>query len=129
MVARRGREFSASEEELLINNFQHMTIHELETLFKKNGYNRTKKSINRKLEKLRVEGRIDYRNPDTTSRAYNRARSRKKPTKIEEPKFGEDTSSNPSDKGSGKVGWGTSNWEEPSWEEPNWGSDKDEPTK
>jgi len=55
-----------SEEEFLINNYATMTTEELHNAFP----TRSKKSINRKLEKLRDEGKIGHRSKDTIKRAY-----------------------------------------------------------
>ena len=48
----RGRSFSLLEEKLLQENFD-KTIAELEAMLLQHGYRRTRKSINRKLEKMR----------------------------------------------------------------------------
>ena len=55
-----------SEEEFLIESFATMTTEELHKALP----SRSKKSINRKLEKLRDEGKIGHRNKDTVTRAY-----------------------------------------------------------
>jgi hypothetical protein len=70
----RGRGFSLFEEELLLDNYD-LTTAELELLFKRHGYNRSRKSISRKLEKLRESGQIGLRSKDTVRRSY-RQRSR-----------------------------------------------------
>ena len=55
-----------SEIEFLVENYETMTTEEL---CRELG-GRSKKSINRKLEKLRDEGRIGHRNRETIKRAY-----------------------------------------------------------
>ncbi|MCK5017729.1 MAG: hypothetical protein KAS32_11760 [Candidatus Peribacteraceae bacterium] len=55
-----------SEEELLVKNYATMTTEELHNALP----NRSKKSINRKLEKLREEGKIGHRDKTTVKRAY-----------------------------------------------------------
>lgn len=80
----RGSGYSPLEEELLRENFDR-TIVELEELLRKNGYARSKKSINRKLEKMREAGEIGLRSKDTVRRSY-RQRGRYKhgmPTELE----------------------------------------------
>ena len=68
----RRRGWKRSEEEFLIENYEKMTTEELSQSLS----DRTKKSINRKLEKLRDEGRIGHRTDDTIRRAYyQRSRS------------------------------------------------------
>lgn len=71
----RGRSFSIIEEQILLDNYD-KTIVELEALLLENGYRRSRKSINRKLEKLRDEGKIGFRSTDTIRRSY-RQRMRK----------------------------------------------------
>jgi hypothetical protein len=73
----RGREFSSYELDLLVKNFD-LTIIELEELFLKHGYSRSRKSINRKLEKLREEGDIGMRSQNTVQRAYKQRNKRGK---------------------------------------------------
>lgn len=81
----RGRAFSAVEEELLRENFD-KTIAELEELLAKHGYNRSRKSINRKLEKMREEGEIGFRSKDTIRRSYRQRNRRNKaePTRLDD---------------------------------------------
>ncbi len=80
----KGRQFSLFEEELLVDNYD-LTIAELEALLAKHGYPRTRKSINRKLEKLRAEGQVGLRSRDTVKRAYKqRRRNKAEPTKLDD---------------------------------------------
>lgn len=81
----RGRSFSPIEEELLIKNYD-KTISELEELLLENGYKRSRKSINRKLEKLREDGIVGLRSKDTIRRSYRQRNRQNKtePTKIED---------------------------------------------
>lgn len=74
----RGRQFSPIEEDLIIDNID-LTIAELEALFKEHGYDRSRKSINRKIEKLRSEGKVGYRDK-TTIRRSHKQKNRKKPS-------------------------------------------------
>ena len=60
-----------SEEVFLIENYQTMTTKELVTALE-----RSEKSINRKIEKFRDEGKIGHRSKETVRRAYNQ-RTRK----------------------------------------------------
>ena len=81
----RGRAFSPVEEELLRNNYD-KTIAELEELLCASGYIRSRKSINRKLEKMRESGEIGFRSKDTVRRSYRQRTRRSKklePTKLE----------------------------------------------
>lgn len=82
----RGRAFSPIEEEILRDNFD-KTIAELEELLLKHGYPRSRKSINRKLEKMRDEGSVGFRSKDTIKRSYRQRMRRSKrlePTQIDE---------------------------------------------
>ena len=83
----RGRSFSPMEEKLLRENYQDMTIAELEELLLKHGYSRSRKSINRKLEKMRETGDIGLRSKDTIKRSYRQRTRRSKrlePTKLDD---------------------------------------------
>lgn len=77
-MAGRGRTFSLIEENILKNNFD-KTIVELEELLIKQGYRRTRKSINRKLEKMREEGDVGFRSKNTVKRSYKQRTRNKKP--------------------------------------------------
>lgn len=114
----RGLEFSAYETEILVNNYKDMTIVELQAELKKQGYNRSRKSINRKLEKLREDDEIEYRNKKTINRAYRQRRRKEAPTQLEDvPSF--DTG----------FGWGQEDKsDKPSWgdSDADWGSDGEE---
>ena len=82
----RGLSFSPAEIELLRENFDR-TIAELEELLAKHGYVRSRKSINRKLEKMREDGAVGFRSRDTIKRSYRQRTRRNKrlePTKLEE---------------------------------------------
>jgi hypothetical protein len=82
----RGRTFSPIEVDILKENYD-KTIAELEEILAKAGYIRSRKSINRKLEKLRDSGLVGFRSKDTIKRSYrqrNRRNKRLEPTKIEE---------------------------------------------
>lgn len=82
----RGRSFSPIEEDILKQNYD-KTIAELEEILLKHGYVRSRKSINRKLEKMRESGEIGLRSRDTIKRSYRqRTRRNKKlqPTSLEE---------------------------------------------
>ena len=59
-------DWKRSEEEFLIENYESMTTEELCLALP----NRNKKSINRKIEKLREEGKVGLRNRETVKRAY-----------------------------------------------------------
>lgn len=84
----RGRSFSEVEIELLKDNYD-KTIAELEEILLKNGYKRSRKSINRKIEKLREDGEIGLRSKDTIRRSYRqRNRNPSAPSNIDEPSFG-----------------------------------------
>jgi len=80
----RGRAFSPLEEQIVRENYD-KTIAELEELLAKHGYERSRKSINRKLEKLREEGAIGFRSKDTIRRSYRQRNRRGKgaPTKLD----------------------------------------------
>lgn len=82
----RGRSFSPIEEQLIRENYD-KTIAELEEILLDNGYKRSRKSINRKLEKLRDEGVVGFRSRETIRRSY-RQRTRRphnvEPTKLED---------------------------------------------
>ncbi len=80
----RGREFSPAENQLLLDNYD-LTIVELEALLAKHGYTRSRKSINRKLEKMREEKTIGLRSKDTVRRAYKQRN--KKPEVADGPSF------------------------------------------
>lgn len=97
----RGRAFSPLEEELLKDNYD-KTIAELEELLAKHGYNRSRKSINRKLEKLREDGDIGFRSKDTIRRSYRQRNRRNKaePTRLEDSGWG-----NSDDSLDTGVGW------------------------
>lgn len=83
-MAGRGRSFSLIEEKLLQENYD-KTIAELEGLLLQHGYRRSRKSINRKLEKMRDEGDIGFRSKDTIKRSYRQRTRQKKtePTELE----------------------------------------------
>lgn len=100
----RGRSFSLLEEKLLQENFD-KTIAELEAMLLQHGYRRTRKSINRKLEKMRDEGDIGFRSKDTIRRSYKQ-RTRQK--KAEPSGLGDQEKSWSGSSGSGfntGVGW------------------------
>jgi len=80
----RGRAFSPLEEQLLRENFD-KTIAELEEMLLQRGYRRSRKSINRKLEKMRDDGGIGFRSKDTIRRSYKQRTRRKKMEAGEEP--------------------------------------------
>jgi hypothetical protein len=99
----RGRAFSPIEEELLRDNYD-KTIAELEELLLAQGYRRSRKSINRKLEKMRESGDIGFRSKDTIKRSYRQRTRRSKklePTKLAEAN-GWDTGEGTFDTG---IGW------------------------
>lgn len=73
----RGRAFSPIEEAILRENYDR-TIAELEKLLSESGYARSRKSINRKLEKMRDEGQIGFRSKDTVKRSYRQRNRRNK---------------------------------------------------
>jgi len=76
----RGRAFSPIEETILRENYD-KTIAELEKLLSESGYSRSRKSINRKLEKMREGGQVGFRSKDTVRRSY---RQRNRRTKLPE---------------------------------------------
>lgn len=120
MVARRGREFSLAEEELLLAHYERMTIWELVALFRKHGYNRSKKSIARKLEKLREAGEAGYRDEKTVRRAYKTQQGRAKKAILdptpEEGFGGGSFDDSPGFKDLG-GGWGESDWGDSSFDD------------
>jgi hypothetical protein len=64
---RRRREWSVTEEKILIENYHKFTIKELETLFPE----RKRESINNKIKRLKQEGKIKEGKPeDVIERAY-----------------------------------------------------------
>jgi hypothetical protein len=73
----RGRAFSPLEEQLLREHYD-KTIAELEEMLLQHDYRRSRKSINRKLEKMRDEGGIGFRSKDTIRRSYKQRTRRKK---------------------------------------------------
>ena len=73
----RGRAFSPVEEAILKDNYDR-TIAELEKLLGERGYVRSRKSINRKLEKMREDGEIGFRSKDTVRRSYRQRNRRTK---------------------------------------------------
>lgn len=81
----RGRAFSPLEEQIIRENYD-KTIAELEELLAQHGYARSRKSINRKLEKLREEGEIGFRSKDTIRRSYKQRNRRNKagPTRLDD---------------------------------------------
>lgn len=81
----RGRAFSPIEEGFLKANYD-KTIAELEELLLGLGYVRSRKSINRKLEKMRDEGLVGFRSRDTVKRSYRQRIRRSK--KLEPSKLG-----------------------------------------
>src|SRR6188508_3755159 len=72
----RRRTFSIIEEELILENYD-KTVEELAVLLEKKGYRRSRKSINRKIEKMREEGLLGLRSEDTVQRAYKQRKNRK----------------------------------------------------
>lgn len=87
-MAGRGASFSPVEIDLLVENFD-KTIVEIEKIFKEQGYNRSRKSLNRKLEKLREDGDIGKRSSETVRRAYRQRTREEGPTEVEDTGFGE----------------------------------------
>jgi len=83
----RGRAFSPLEERLLLENYD-KTIVELEALLAANGYQRSRKSINRKLEKMRTDGSIGFRSKDTIRRSYRQRTRRTQEVTSPESGFG-----------------------------------------
>ncbi len=65
----RGIEFSPVEIDLLLENYDR-PLKELVALFKKKNYNRSAKSISRKIEKMRQKGEIGLRSDEAVKRAY-----------------------------------------------------------
>ena len=78
----RGLTFSLIEEELIMDNAD-LTTAELEELLRSQGYHRSRKSIARKLEKLREEGKVGLRSRSTRSRALDRRQWQKKPEQVD----------------------------------------------
>jgi len=89
----RGRIFSLIEEKLLQDNYD-KTIAELESILLKQGYTRSRKSINRKLEKMRDDGDIGFRSKETVRRSYKqRKRQEKEVTMANKvPSWGDESS-------------------------------------
>jgi len=82
----RGRSFSPVEDEIIRENYD-KTIAELEDLLLEHGYARSRKSINRKLEKMREDGTIGFRSKDTIKRSYRQRTRRSKrlePTRFDD---------------------------------------------
>ena len=98
----RGRIFSLVEEKLLQDNYD-KTIAELEAILLAEGYVRSRKSINRKLEKMRDEGDIGFRSKDTIRRSYKQRTRQKKEDKVTEESPWGGSSSDGFDTG---AGWG-----------------------
>lgn len=74
-MARRRRDWSITEEKILIDNYEKCTIKELEVLFPE----RNRESINNKIKRLKAEGKIKCGKPDeVVDRAYHQ-RGDKKP--------------------------------------------------
>lgn len=63
-----------SEIEIIINNYADSTTKELASMLP----GRSEKAINRKIEKLRDEGRIGHRTNDTVKRAYYQREPKRK---------------------------------------------------
>lgn len=105
----KGRFFSYSEDTLLLEN-QDKTVYELQQLFIKNDFIRSAKSISRRIEKLREEGRIGLKNADTIKRAYKQ-RGKKRPDVVGFGGPSSDWGSNSSD-WAGRSDWGSSDWED-----------------
>jgi len=76
-------EWRRSEIEFIIDNYETMTTEELH----KHLPNRSKKSINRKIEVLRDEGKIGHRNREAVQRAYyQRGRGKNRDTETNKPR-------------------------------------------
>lgn len=107
-MAGRGRSFSLIEEKLLQDNYD-KTIAELEGLLLQHGYRRSRKSINRKLEKMRDEGDIGFRSKDTVRRSYRQRTRQKKvePTELDAQgnSWGDRSGSNTNSGFNTGVGW------------------------
>jgi len=104
----RGIEFSPVEVDLLLANYD-MPLKQLVALFKKHKYNRSAKSISRKIEKMRFKGEIGLRSGETVKLAY---KLRGKKSNVEESptlRGGGDSFGGPSFSGSG---WDQSNWDD-----------------
>ncbi len=61
-----GRNWLREETEILIENLEICTIKELMELLP----SRSQKAINRKIEKLRIEGLVGYRKSDSKRRSF-----------------------------------------------------------
>lgn len=67
-MSRRRREWSVTEEKILIDNYFKCTIKELEVLFPE----RNRESINNKIKRLKQEGKIKEGKPENViKRAYD----------------------------------------------------------
>jgi len=66
------------EIQILIENYEYKTTDELMGLLP----GRNRKSINRKIEKLRKEGKIGHRAKTTITRAYRQRKRNKKKSKV-----------------------------------------------
>lgn len=63
----KSRSWKYSEEKMLIENYNKLTIKELEVLFP----DRSRESINNKIKRLKYTGKIQQgKNKDTVKRAY-----------------------------------------------------------
>jgi hypothetical protein len=104
----RGRSFSLVEEKLLQENFD-KTIAELEEMLLQHGYRRSRKSINRKLEKMRDGGDIGFRSKDTIRRSYRQRTRQKKaePTELDnqDNSWGDSSGSKTASGFNTGVGW------------------------
>ena len=101
----RGREFSPAETQLLLDNYD-KTIAEIEQVLLKHEYVRSRKSINRKLEKMREDGEVGLRSKDTVKRAYKQRK--KLPETSDSPSFSGGSSFGDSSFGGGS-GWDDDN--------------------
>lgn len=79
----RGRGFSPMEDKIILENYD-KTITEIERIFRENGYERSRKSINRKIEKFREEGLIGFRSESTVKRSYKQRSRTPRPSRLDE---------------------------------------------
>lgn len=80
----RGRDFSFLEEELVIKYQDKMPLSQLVDLFRKHGYNRSPKSIARKIEKLREKGEVGVKDQEARKNSYKFRSKRKKAKPLDE---------------------------------------------
>lgn len=113
--------FTPREDEIIKSNYD-KTIFEIEALLLREGYRRSRKSINRKIEKLREANAVGHKSKETLSRSY---RMRGKKAKVaEESSFDDFATGGPGfDNGEGSFKGGDAGFDNG---EAGWDSGEDE---